>query len=217
MSRTLAGWAVLVAVALGLAYWLGSATPLPTVRPAGDRLGPESGQQVSEYLSGARDSLAAAPAGERRWALVSPVAEWSTGEVWDRLGTLDRIGRVLVRVRIPAVQTPTATVPPGQSEAGVRAVNELAALAMPSLVAPGPRGAAIARVGSARLRSGTPAVVGIVVWGTGDGLRAVSGRPGVRSVQVLNDDGARFAVAPLLPSFTDRAVPGPDDRPVPAR
>lgn len=211
------GWVALVAVALGLAYWLGSATPNPTVRPAGARLGPESGQAVAVYLDGAAKSLAEAPAGERRWALVSPSAEWSTDEVWDRLGSLDRIGRVLVRVRIPGVQTPTATVPPGQSAEGVRAVNELAALAMPSLVAPGDRGEAIARVSSSRLRAGRPAIIGVVVWGTGDALRAVAGRPGVRSVQVLGDDGARFALAPLLPSFTDRAVPGADDRAVPAK
>ncbi|BDH58026.1 hypothetical protein [Tsukamurella sp. PLM1] len=137
--------------------------------------------------------------------------------MWDRLGSLDRIGRVLVRVRIPGVATPTATVAPGQSLEGVRAVNELAALAMPGLVAPGARGEAIARVTASRLRAGVPAVVGVVVWGSGDALRAVSGRPGVRCVQVMPDDGARFGVSALLPGYTDRVAPGSDDRPVPAR
>lgn len=217
MSRTLAGWAALLAVALGLAFWLGSATPVRVVRSDGDRLGPQSGQEVAGYLGGARASLAAAPAGERRWALISPATEWTPDEVWTRAAGLDRVGRVLVRVRIPGVQTPTATVPPGQSIEGVRAVNELAALAMPGLVAPGARGDAVARVAASRLRAGRPGVVGVVVWGTGDALRAVSGRPGVRSVQVLPRDGARFGVSALLPSFADRAVPGPDDRPVPAR
>ncbi|NKY19139.1 hypothetical protein HF999_12255, partial [Tsukamurella spumae] len=138
MIRSLTGWVALVAVALGLAFWLGSATPNPSVRPDGDRLGPQSGQAVAEYLGEARASLAAAPAGERRWALVSPAAPWSADDLWTRLGSLDRIGRVLVRVPIPGVATPTATVSPGQSEEGVGAVPELAALAMPGLAAPGP-------------------------------------------------------------------------------
>ncbi len=217
MSRTLAGWGALLLVALGLAFWLGSVTPVRVVRPDGDRLGPQSGQAVAEYLDEARSSLAAAPAGERRWALISPVTEWTPDEVWTRAAGLDRVGRVLVRVRIPGVATPTAAVSPGQSIEGVRAVNELAALAMPGLVAPGARGGAIARVTASRLRAGVPAVVGVVVWGTGEALRAVAGRPGVRSIQVLPLDGARFGVSALLPSSTDRAVPGPDDRPVPVR
>ena len=217
MSRTLAGWGALLLVALGLAFWLGSATPVRVARPDGDRLGPQSGQAVAEYLGEARASLAAAPAGERRWALISPVTEWTPDEVWTRAAGLDRVGRVLVRVRIPGVATPTAAVAPGQSIEGVRAVNELAALEMPELVAPGARGDAIARVTVSRLRAGVPAVVGVVVWGTGEALRAVAGRPGVRSVEVLPRDGARFGVSALLPSSTDRAVPGPDDRPVPAR
>ncbi|KXP14549.1 hypothetical protein [Tsukamurella pseudospumae] len=215
MRRSLASWAVLLAVALGLAFWLGSATPVRQVRPGGDRLGPQSGQSVAEYLDGARASLAAAPAGERRWALISPTVPWSADDVWTRLGSLDRIGRVLVRVSIPGVATPTATVPPGQSAEGVAAVPELAALAMPGLAAPGPRGVAVARVTAARLRAGAPAVVGVVVLGEGDALRAVAGRPGVRSVQVLPRDGARFGLSALLPSYTVAATPGPDDRPVP--
>jgi hypothetical protein len=217
VSRTLAGWGALLAVALGLAFWLGSVTPTPSVRPDGDRLGPQSGQAVAEYLGEARASLAAAPAEERRWALISPATEWTPDEVWTRAAGLDRVGRVLVRVRISGVATPTATVTPGQSGEGVRAVNELAALAMPGLVAPGTRGEAIARVTASRLRAGAPAVVGVVVWGTGDALRAVAGRPGVRSVQVLPRDGARFGVSVLLPSSTVTVGPGPDDRPVPAR
>ncbi|MET9327015.1 hypothetical protein [Tsukamurella sp. NPDC003166] len=215
MIRSLTGWAALVAVALGLAFWLGSATPVRVARLDGERLGPQSGQSVAEYLGQARASLAAAPAGERRWALVSPAAPWSADDVWTRLGSLDRIGRVLVRVSIPGVATPTATVPPGQSAEGVAAVPELAALAMPGLAAPGPRGVAVARVSAARLRAGVPAVVGVAVLGSGDALRAVAGRPGVRSVQVMPDDGARFGLSALLPSSTDLATPGPDDRPVP--
>ncbi|BDD82133.1 hypothetical protein TPB0596_18960 [Tsukamurella pulmonis] len=216
-ARGAAGWVALLVVAVGLAFWLGSETPTRSARPDGDRLGPQSGQAVAEYLAQARDSLAAAPAAERRWALVSPVAEWTPDEVWDRAAGLDRVGRVLVRVRIPGVATPTATVPPGQSAEGVRAVNELAALAMPGLVADGDRGTAIARVTASRLRAGVPAVVGVVVWGTGEALRSVAGRPGVRSVQVLPREGARFGVSALLPSYRDVATPGPDDRPVPPR
>ncbi|CAM3704627.1 hypothetical protein ACXYTP_14435 [Tsukamurella ocularis] len=214
-ARGAAGWAVLLVAALGLAYWLGSTTPVRVARPDGDRLGPQSGQAVAEYLGEARASLAAAPAGERRWALLSPDVAWAPDEVWTRAAGLDRVGRVLVRVRIPGVQTPTATVPPGQSSQGLRAVNELAALAMPKLVADGARGDAIARVTASRLRAGVPAVVGVVVWGTGDALRAVADRPGVRAVQVLPREGARFGVSALLPSSKVTAAPGPDDRPVP--
>lgn len=219
MSRTLAGWAALLAVALGLSFWLGSATPVRGARPDGDRLGPQSGQAVAEYLAAAHESLSAAPAGEGRWALISPVVEWTPDDVWNRTAGLERVGRVLVRVRIPGVATPTATVPPGQSLPGVREVNELAAFAQPGLVADTPRGEAIARVTASRLRAGTPAVVGVVVFGTGDALRAVAGRPGVRAVQVLPRDGARFGVSALLPSASasSTVTPAADDRPVPVR
>ncbi len=216
--RSWAPWVALLVVALGLAYWLGATTPGAAVRTPGARLGPEAGQSVRVYRDAAAKSLAAAPAGERRWALISPVAEWRADEVWPRLGGvdgLDRVGRVLLRVPIPGVQTPTVTVPTGQSAEGVAAAGELAALAVPDLVAPGARGEAIARVSASRLRAGRPAVVGVVVRGTGEALRAVAGGPGVRSVQVLPGDTGRYALAPLLPSFTDRAAPGPDDRPVP--
>ncbi|GAA1009417.1 hypothetical protein GCM10009551_091990 [Nocardiopsis tropica] len=218
MIRTWAPVAAVLAVALGLAYWLGSVTPQPAPRFSDDRLGPDAGQPIEKYLGVAARSLAAAPAGERRWALISPAAEWSPGEVWQRFGEapgLDRIGRVLVRVPIPGVQTPMTTVPPGQSAAGLAAVNELASYAVPSLVLPGDRGEAIARVSVSRLRAGVPAVVGVVVHGTGDALRTAASGPGVRAVQVLPDGGGVFAVAPLLPSFTERAEPGGDDAPVP--
>ncbi|GAB3127681.1 hypothetical protein GCM10027289_05500 [Tsukamurella serpentis] len=215
MSRTLAGWAALVVAALTLAYWLGSATPAKTVRPSDDRLGPQSGEPVGEYLDQARRSLAGAPSGEYRWALVSAEQEWTPAQVWDRLGSLDRIGRVLLRVPIDGVATPTVTVAPGQSAAGVAAAGELAALAAAGLVAPGPRGEAIARVTASRLRAGVPAVVGVVVRGEGEALRAVAGRPGVRAVQVLPHDGSRFGLSPLFPSHEVAVEPGPDDRPVP--
>lgn len=218
MTRTWAPVAAVAAVALILAYWLGSVTAPPVVRVSDDRLGPAAGQSIDVYLRTAGESLAAAPAGAARWALISPVSEWSTDEVWRRYGAapgMERIGRVLVRVPIPGVQTPTVTVPPGQSAAGLAAVNELAAYSVPSLVAPGERGEAIARVSMSRLRAGVPAVVGIVVFGTGAALRAAAAGPGVRGVQVVPDGGGAFAVAPLLPSFTDRAEPGPDDAAVP--
>ncbi|ADG79227.1 putative protein OS=Tsukamurella paurometabola (strain ATCC 8368 / DSM / CCUG 35730 /CIP 100753 / JCM 10117 / KCTC 9821 / NBRC 16120 / NCIMB 702349/ NCTC 13040) OX=521096 GN=Tpau_2626 PE=4 SV=1 [Tsukamurella paurometabola] len=218
MTRTWAPVAAVAAVAVVLAYWLGSVTAPPVTRISDDRLGPEASQSIEVYLRKAAETLAAAPSGEGRWALISPATAWSTEEVWRRYGAaagMERIGRVLVRVPIPGVQTPTVPVPTGQSAAGIAAVNELAAYAVPSLVAPGERGAAIARVSAARLRAGVPAVVGIVVYGTGDALRTAASGSGVRAVQVVPDGGGVFAVAPLLPSFTDRAEPGADDGSVP--
>lgn len=219
-SRSWAPAAGLIAVALGLAYWLGSTTDAPSQSFSGDRLGPESGQVVRQYLEQTAVSLAEASADEWHWALVSPSSEWTPDQVWARLSQvagLDRIARVLIRVPIAGVQSPTVEVATGQSEAGVSAANELAALSLPGVVAPGERGAAVARVSALRLRAGAPAVVGVVVRGTGEALRAVGALPGVRSVDVAPPDALDLAVAPLLPSFVDRAAPGADDAPVPTR
>ncbi len=211
--------AVLVALVMCLLYAVGAARPLPAPRLDGDRLGPDPGESVVAYVAAADASLHVAPAADQRWALVSPVGEWTTDEVWRRLavevGDRVRIGRLLMRIPIDRVQTPTVTVPPGQSAEGVAAANDLAADDVGDLVAPGSRGAAIGSVSAARFRARVPSVVGAVVRGTGDELRAIAGEAGVRAVQVLPDGGGTFAVAALLPEYTVRAEPGPDDGLVP--
>ncbi|GAA4399560.1 hypothetical protein [Tsukamurella soli] len=215
---SVARWGALVAllvVVVGLLYGLGASRPLPAPRFDGDRLGPEPGQTVADYEAVAAASLRAAPAGERRWALVSPVTEWTTDQTWAELGRV-RVGRLLMRVPINGVQTPIVSVATGQSAAALEAANAVAATQVPDLVAPDARGSAIARVSAARFRAGTASVVGAVVWGTGSDLRSIAAAASVRTVQVVPDGGGRMAVAPLLPEFTTRVEPGADTGVVPA-
>lgn len=216
MLRRYGPAAALLVVVLGLVWALGAARPLPPRSISGDRLGPESGESVAVYLAAASERLRRVPGDQARWALVSPVTEWTTAQTWDRLAAARRIGRVLMRVPIPGVHTPTVTVTPGQSAAGLAAAGSIAAWSVPDAVAPGERGRAIARVCRSRLLSGTASVVGAVVLGTGAQLRSIAAQPGVRGVQPVPDDAGFFAVAPLLPRFTERALPGPDSAPVPA-
>ncbi|MDF0532453.1 hypothetical protein P0W64_16910 [Tsukamurella sp. 8F] len=213
--------ALIGVVVVALLYALGAARPLAPRALDGDRLGPEPGQDVAEYVATAGQSLRAAPATGPRWALVSFAAEWTTSQVWERIGAdladRVRIGRLLMRVPVPRVQTPTVPVAPGQSAAGLDAANVLAALEAPSLVAPGERGTAIGSVSATRFRARAASVVGVVVYGTGEDLRTLGGAHGVRAVQVMPDGSGRFGLTPLLPEFGVRATPGPDDGPVPSR
>jgi hypothetical protein len=217
--RRSGAWALLLLVVLGLVWLLGWSDPIRRVPTSGDLLGPTPGENVGAYLARSAAALRSVPDGDSRWALVSPSTEWTTAATWERLGgsatAPRRLGRVLVRVPIPAVATPTVTVTPGQSADGLAAVDSIAAQLVPGAVAPDARGAAIARVCAARLRVGVPAVVGAVVLGTGAQLRAIAGQPGVRGVQPLPDGADHPAVAPLLPEFTEVAEPMVDTAPVP--
>lgn len=79
------------------------------------------------------------------------------------------------------------------------------------------RGGAAAALTGARLQAGEAAIIGLVVRGTPEELRAVASRPGVRAVEALPGDSVwgRFAVRPLQPQQVEAADPLADDAPVP--
>ncbi|MGN0100975.1 MAG: hypothetical protein ACI39C_08555 [Dietzia sp.] len=119
----------------------------------------------------------------------------------------------------PGVPGPAGTVPaPAVPAPAVPAPASPAPAGGSPVPAGTDRAAAAAALTAARIRAGEPAVVGLLVRGTTDQLRAVAEQPGVRAVDALAPDAVygRFAVRPLLPQQRDAAVPLPDDAPVPA-
>ncbi|MGH3964514.1 MAG: hypothetical protein ACRDRY_14875 [Pseudonocardiaceae bacterium] len=216
-----ARWAVLAAlfVALGVAVVVAGQPGEPLPVAGVERLGPEAGEPVADYLRRAGASLPAARSGPV-WALVqlegylkpAPAAELTAGV---------RLSRVVLRVPLPRVQTALITRDlPGQrpvaelTEVFRSAAGDRAAVA--SRV-PGSRPAAVAAAEAARLRGGCACVVAFLVVGDGAALQAVASRPGVRAVHVAAPDTPLqdVAISPLLPEQVERAGPVPDDGPVP--
>ncbi|MGH3836102.1 MAG: hypothetical protein ACRDSF_10415 [Pseudonocardiaceae bacterium] len=217
-----ARWAVLAAlfVALGVAVVVAGQPGEPLPVAGVQRLGPEAGEPVADYLRRAGASLPAAESGSA-WALVQlegylkpePAAELTQGV---------RLSRVVLRVPLPRVQTALIT----RDLAGQRPAAELTEVlrsaaqnraAVASREVPGSRPAAVAAAEAARLRGGCACVVAFLVVGDGAALRAVAARPGVRAVHVAAPDTPLQAVAisPLLPEQVERAGPVPDDGVVP--
>lgn len=214
-------WAVLTVlfVALGVAVVVAGQRGEPL--PAGvQRLGPESGELVADYLRRAGASLPAANSGPV-WALVQlegylepgPAAELTRGV---------RLSRVVLRVPLPRVQTALITRDlPGQrpvaelAEALRSAAQDRAAVA--SRGVPGGRTAAVAAAEAAQLRGGCPCVLALLVFGDREALRAVAARPGVRAVHAASPDTPLqdVAISPLLPEQVDTAGQVPDDGAIP--
>lgn len=194
--------------------------------PAGvQRLGPEAGESVADYLRRAGASLPGGNAGPV-WALVQldsylapkPAAQLASGV---------QLSRVILRVPLPRVQTALITRDlPGQqpgtglTEALLIAAMESAAqnrLAAASRQVPRERSAVVAAAEAAQLGSGCACVLALLVRGDGDALRAVSVHSGVRAVHAASPDTRIWdiAISPLLPEQVDLAGPVPDDGPVP--
>lgn len=207
---------VLGAAALALIVLIYALGALRTpYRPAvsTDRLGPDQGEQVADYLVRSRDSLSAS-GDEPRWALVSFTEPLVPGRIPAHSGGL-RISQVLYRVPIDRVQTPLVAVPvPEGVSAAVDSARDAAWL-LPRPV--DDRAARVVAFSAARLRDGCGCVVGLVVRGSPARLRELAGGNGIRAVQALPADAVAgsFAVAPLLPEYRDVVAPGPDDGPVP--
>ncbi|PXX62346.1 hypothetical protein DFR70_107214 [Nocardia tenerifensis] len=179
-----------------------------------DRLGPEQGEQVADYLARARDSLAGADTADH-WALVSFTEPVVPEQIPPNSGGL-RIAQVLYRVPVPRVQTPLVAVPVPAGDAAAVASAESAAWLLPR-AALDDRAAEVGALSAARLRSGCACAVGIVVRGPLDGLRKIASQNGIRAVEALPADAVagRFGVVPLLPDQLDIVAPGPNDGPVP--
>ena len=209
---------VVVAAALlfgGLAV-VGHLNPQRQLGIATDRLGPDSGEQVTDYLARAETSLRTEGA-EPRWGSVSFDRELTAEQAYAAVNGV-RISQVLLRVPLDRVQTPILTVGVPGSERSVLNSPALAAGRIPEPSAADDRQAQIAAVSQRRLLAGCACVVTLVVRGTSAELSEVAGRAEVRAVEALPPDAVsgKFAVEPLLPEYVDVVGPLPDDGQVPA-
>ncbi|MFE7747112.1 hypothetical protein [Nocardia sp. NPDC057455] len=205
--------AAAVVALMALIYALGALRPPYRPAAATDRLGPDQGEQVADYLVRSRDSLNA-NGGDPRWALVSFTEPSAPGQIPAHSGGL-RISQVLYRVPVPRVQTPLVNVPVPEGVAAAVASSRDAAWLLPRPA--DDRSARVIAYSAARLRGGCGCVVGLVVRGSSAQLRNLAGQTGIRAVQALPADAVAgsFAVVPLLPDYRDVVLPGPDDGPVP--
>ncbi|MEV0295041.1 hypothetical protein [Nocardia sp. NPDC050710] len=216
--------AVLVAIAVvGFMMVLGELNP---PRPPGistDRLGPDRGQPVADYLAHARDSLTGEDTAEH-WALVSFTEELRPEEIPAHSGGL-RIGQVLHRVPLTDVQTPIVAVQVPAGDAVAVASADAAAWQLLDQLertdphAVGDRYHRVMTVSIARLRAGCACTVGLIVRGTLPRFRELAATNGIRAVEALPADAVAgaFGISPLLPQQLDVALPGPDTGPVPER
>lgn len=209
------GYGAAVVVVVALVVLLGVLNPPREAGVFTDRLGPERGEPIADYLARARDSLGGADDAEH-WALVSFTAPLTPDQLPEHSGGL-RIAQVLYQVPLPRVQTPLVFVPVPAGDAAAVASAADAAWLLPSTS--DERGARVIAVSAARLRDGCACGVGLVVRGPLDRLRNLAAQNGIRAVEALPADAVagRFAVVALRPDQLDTAVPGPDDGPVPDR
>ncbi|SEL76397.1 hypothetical protein [Rhodococcus maanshanensis] len=218
--RDRAGAVAAICCALALAVLvvvLGLANPPRPTPIATDRLGPDTGEVVAEYLDRAADSVAGSDT-DQHWALVSLGPEATVDQAYRLAGGV-RISQVLFRVPIERVQTQLIVVDVPGDEAAVRRSPLVAAGRLQGSAGEWDRQARIDAVSAGRLADGCACVVGMTVRGDLAQLRALASRPGVRAVEALPADAVhgRFAVVPLLPEHVDVVRPGPDDGEVPAR
>lgn len=212
-------WAVLgvLVMAVGLALWVAGQRGEPVTSGA-QRLGPEAGEPVVDYLRRAGASLPAGSSGPA-WALVQ-LQGYLTPEPAAELTQGVRLSRVILRVPLRRVQTALVT----RDVAGQRPVAELTeallAAARNRLAAsrsqPGARRSAVAAAEAAQLHDGCACVLALLVLGDGKTLRMVAARPGVRAVHAAAPDTSiqDVAISALLPEQADVAGPVPDDGPV---
>lgn len=210
------GVVVTIALVVGGLAVVGHLNPQRQLRVGTDRLGPDSGEQVTDYLARAEESLLGNDA-EPRWGSVSFDRELTAEQAYAAANGV-RISMVLFRVPLDRVQTPILTVGVPGSERSVLNATARAAGQIQELFGVEGRQAQIAAVSQRRLLSGCACVVTLVVRGTAAELSEVAGRDGVRAVEALPPDAVsgKFAVEPLLPQYIDVVGPLPDDGPVPA-
>ncbi|MGV9415111.1 hypothetical protein ACWDOP_34865 [Nocardia sp. NPDC003693] len=192
-------------------YGLGVAVPPRAAVIATDRLGPENGEPVAEYLARASASLAGADT-DRHWALLSFTAGITADRIPEYAGGL-RISEVTYHVPLDRVRTPIVTVAVPAGDEAARASVKAAAYQVEYLSPLDARAVRVNAITASRLRANCACVVGLVVHGTLPELRALATRPGIRAVEALPADAPAgvFALVPLLPESDLLAEPGPDD------
>ena len=210
------GVVVTIALVVGGLTVVGHLNPQRQLRVGTDRLGPDSGEQVTDYLVRAEASLLGDDA-EPRWGSVSFDRELTAEQAYAAANGV-RISMVLFRVPLDRVQTPILTVGVPGSERSVLNATARAAGQIQESFGVEDRQAQIDAVSQRRLLSACACVVTVVVRGTAAELSEVAGRDGVRAVEALPPDAVsgKFAVEPLLPEHIDVVGPMPDDGPVPA-
>ncbi|WP_280235308.1 hypothetical protein [Nocardia cyriacigeorgica] len=214
-----AAFAATVAVVVVVLIVVGAGQPPRSDGVSTDRLGPEQGETVPDYLVRARDSLTGTDTGER-WALVSFTEYQTPQQLPGRAGGL-RVGRVLYQVPLPRVQTQLVTVQvPAGDEVVLRSAEDAAWQLRDQLsrsVYVDERTEKVTTVSVDRLRAGCACAVGLIVRGNSDQLRNLATQNGIRAVEALPADAVAggFAIVPLLPDATGTVAPSPDDGPVP--
>jgi hypothetical protein len=208
----------LIVVTLAVAYAAGSQDTPPTAPYDVQRLGPEPGERVADYLPRAAATLPAPGAGPV-WALVQLADPVDTAAAATLVSGV-RLSRVVFRVPLPRVQTALVTRElPGQRPADeladaqrFAADDRDAAAARAS----GARAVAVAAAEADALRAGCACVLAMLVSADGPALVALASHPGVRAVHAATPATPLPAVAlsPLLPEQTDVAGPVPDDGPI---
>lgn len=208
----------LAAAALVFVWLVGITNPPPPRGVNTDRLGPDNGEQVGEYIARAEASLHESGAEMNpKWALVSFDSGVGVRDSLDPVGEA-RVAQVLLRVSIDRVQTPVVSVGvPGTPESIVES-PDIAATRLHGTTGQWDRQSRIDAASATSLASGCDCVVGFVVRAPGDVLQAIAAHPLVRAVEALPADaiGGRFAVRAFLPDYVDVVGPLPDDGDVPA-
>ncbi|MFI8565040.1 hypothetical protein ACIGGF_00555 [Rhodococcus sp. NPDC078407] len=210
------GVVIVAALMVGGLAVVGHLNPQRQPGIATDRLGPDRGEQVSDYLARAEASLRTDDT-EPRWGSVSFDRELTAEQAYAAASGV-RISQVLFRVPLDRVQTPILTVGVPGSERSVLNSTARAASQAQEYSGAGERQMRISAVAQRRLLAGCACVATLVVRGTAAELSEVAGRAEVRAVEALPPDAVsgKFAVEPLLPEYVDVVGPLPDDGQVPA-
>ncbi|MGA9872630.1 MAG: hypothetical protein WBQ44_16010 [Rhodococcus sp. (in: high G+C Gram-positive bacteria)] len=209
----------LVAAAVLLCAVVGYANPLPEPRIGTDRLGPDNGERVDEYLARATESVDDARTdNDLHWALVSFDSPLAPLQSYESAAEV-RIAQVLLRVPIERVQTQELVVGVPGTEASILEATDTAASRLQGSMGEWDRRAQVDAVSAARLAAGCDCVVGLVVHADGTSLQALGARPDIRAVEALPADAiaGRFAVRAFLPDYVDVVGSLPDDGPIPPR
>lgn len=214
VAAAIAAACALVLAAVVLA--LGVANPPEPAPITTDRLGPDSGELVADYLTRAAATLEPGAA-DVRWGLVGFDTEVTAEQAGILLGD-DVITQLWFRVPIDRVQTPIVPVGVAGADSIARAPG-YAAAQLHGTTGEWDRQGRIDAVSASRLAGNCACVVAATVRAPQSDLAALGAVPGVRSVEALPGDAVfgRFAVRPLLPEQTVTVVPGPDDGEVPER
>ncbi|GAA4480432.1 hypothetical protein GCM10023094_26950 [Rhodococcus olei] len=213
--------AVCAAGLVAVVLVLGAANPPRQAPIATDRLGPDSGELVADYL--ARASASVDPTGtDPRWALVTFTTEVTATQAASLVGAAGTddaaISQLWFRVPIDRVQTPIVAVGVAGAESIARAPG-YAAAQLYGTTGEWDRQGRIDAVSAARLGENCACALAATIRASQRDLAAVAAVPGVRAVEALPADAVfgRFAVRPLLPEQTLAVTPGPDDGEVPER